>query len=62
MSCTTAHGHAAEGGDAGVGEQADEEKEEKVEEEEDSQNLFLLWPRSSSTTAVVCPWPVTRTV
>ena len=50
---------AAEGGGPGVGEQADEEKEEKEEEEEDSQNLFLLWPRSSSTTSVVCPWLVT---
>ena len=35
------------------------EEEEEEEEEEDSQNLFLSWPRSSSTAAVVCPWLVT---
>ena len=35
------------------------EEEEKEKEEEDSQNLFLLWPRSSSTTEVVCSWLVT---
>ena len=35
------------------------EEEEEEEEEEDSRNLFLLWPRSSSTTAVVCPRLVT---
>ena len=34
-----------------------DEEEEKEEEEED-QNFFLLWPRSSSTTAVECPWLV----
>ena len=38
----------------------DEEEEEEEEEEADSSDLFppLSWPRSSSTSAVVCSWLV----
>ena len=46
-----------EGEGPGVGQHADEEKE-KEEEEETSSRSLLSWPRSLSTTAVVCPWLV----
>ena len=49
-----------EQGKAEFAQQVEElRQEEKEEKEEDSPILFLLWPRSSSTTAVVCSWLVT---